>query len=309
MPGIPVNTNIALDVTVGAWMHNFLAPIPTPPPPAPVFAIEIPATQMWTLGYLTKKNVFTESVKHRFNLPIVLEGHDLGMMIPDITIPFVNAWYAIMWPFSSRKINFTTSIVKMDGKMVGCADIVPPLPMLSCGDPCAFVLTFPVTNKFLDSVQVGITLLDILLGLCAALFSIALDVLFWGIGLRGGAKPPSPIMEQLAMAFLGKLVPTSGADLAKLLLSGFSGVFIVPPGGQPSYKISLGWGGVDETQLEITGSGVTVQRNLLGRTAVEAGLGGESGSRLEVGGERVLGRTDAPPGGESGGEPQGGGGL
>lgn len=294
MPGIPCNTNIALDVSVGAWMHNFLAPVPTPPPPAPVFAIEIPATQMWTLGYLTKKNVFTETVQHRFGLPIVLEGHDLGMMIPDITIPFVNAYYAIMWPFSSRKINFTTSIVKMDGKMVGCAAVVPPLPMLSCGDPCAYVLTFPVTNLFLDSVQVGITLLDILLGLCAALFTVALDVLFWGIGLRKGGGGPSSIMEQLASEFIGKLVPTSPGALAKKLLSGLSGVFIVPPGGEPSYKIGVGFPGVDETELEISGSGgAQVRRNLLGRTAVEAGVGGDEGARLDVGGNRLAGNPPA----------------
>ena len=47
------------------------------------------ALQMWTAGLLLGKNKFTSTVKHK-SLPIVLDQHDVGPLIPDITIPFNN---------------------------------------------------------------------------------------------------------------------------------------------------------------------------------------------------------------------------
>ncbi len=69
---------------------------------------------------------------------IVLDGHDCGMMIPDVTIPPApNIAYPMFWPFSSRKPVFAASTVKMNGTPVACAQTVgfPPIPMMTCGDP------------------------------------------------------------------------------------------------------------------------------------------------------------------------------
>jgi hypothetical protein len=254
MPGIPVKVNIAIDPTLGVLTHNLLVP-PAVPVPAPTFAVEMIATQMWTLGYLTGKNKLTTTVKHR-NMPIVLQDHDIGMMIPDITIPFVNAYYAIMWPFSSRKISFTSSIVKMNTKMVGCASVVPPFPMMTCGDPVTAPTAFPILN-WLHTVSVGITVLDILLGVGAICFSVGLDLLFFGLSAPGTARS---LMRTLAMEFLGKLVPTSPAALWKKVLSGLTGVLFHPPGQPPQYQFNIGMPGVIEGGIvsqpgQVTGTG------------------------------------------------------
>jgi hypothetical protein len=295
MPGIPMPTNIALDISTGFWMHHLITPTVPPVGPVPVPSVEIPATQMWTLGYLTGKNVFTTTVKHRFGLPIVLDGHDLGMMIPDITIPFVNAYYAIMWPMSSRKIIFTTSIVKMDGKMVGCASIFPPFFMMSCGDPTANIVCYPVTNVLMDSVHVGMTPMDGWMGLGRAVFALALDAVF-GILLPSSASPASTLSERLTSEFIQKIIPTDGNAVAKKLLEGLSGVLFPSPGEPRAYKVGVGFPGVSETELAVSSqAGVQVQRTVLGRATDVAGVGGDQGGRLRIGGQDVVGRSTPPP--------------
>jgi len=296
MPGIPIPTNIALDITTGFWMHGFLTPtVPPIGPLPPMPSVEVPAPQMWTLGFLTGKNVFTQTVKHRFGLPIVLDGHDLGMMIPDITIPFVNPYYAVMWPMSSRKIVFTTSIVKMDGKMVGCASVFPPFFMMSCGDPTTNVVCYPVTNVLLDSVHVGMTPMDGLMGLGRAVFALAIDAVF-GILLAGGASPTTSLSERLTTEFIGKLLPTDRGAVAKKLLEGLSGVIFPSPGEPRAYKVGVGFPGISEGELEISSqAGVQIQQTVLGRASHVAGVGGEQGGRLQVGGQNVVGGTPSGP--------------
>jgi hypothetical protein len=294
MPGIPINTNIAIDLTMGALTHNFLPPPPVPPPPklVPVPSIEMVATQMWTLGFLAQQNKLTSTVFHKWSLPIVLEEHDIGMMIPDVTIPPVNLYYAIMWPFSSRKINFATSIVKMEKKMVGCSAVVPPLPMMTCGDPVTAITAFPLTNLFLDSIQVGIVPSDIILGVCSALFSMGIDLLFFGIkDLTGSAG-----FESIKQELLDKLLPTDKFDIAKKLLGGLSGLLFPPPGEKPSYKLGVGWPGLSEYELEIGESaGVAMRRKIGGRQAAEVGLGGEQGSRIVAGENHYLAGGPSAP--------------
>src|SRR3989304_1295572 len=100
MPGVPCPVNTAIDLTVGVLTHMLIPPPPAPPVPS-VPSIEMLTTQMWTMGFLTGQNKFTTTVLH-YGLPMILEGHDIGMLIPDVTIPPVNLYYAVMWPMSSR---------------------------------------------------------------------------------------------------------------------------------------------------------------------------------------------------------------
>ena len=127
-----VHVNVAYDPTLGINSHTLWATmLPIPAPSTPTFAIEMIATQMWTAGYFLGQNKFTSKVKHN-NFPICQGDHDIGILIPDITIPPVNFYYLIMWPFSSRKMAFSSSSVKFDGKPVGCSQIAPiPLPMMT----------------------------------------------------------------------------------------------------------------------------------------------------------------------------------
>lgn len=110
MATTPVFVNIAWDPTLGYNTHTWWDPVQTaaPPPGVPkpcTFnpALEMIATQMWTAGYFLGQNKFTTTVTH-LGMPICVDGHDIGTLIPDITFPPPNLWYAIQWPFSGREI-------------------------------------------------------------------------------------------------------------------------------------------------------------------------------------------------------------
>src|SRR5690348_15836700 len=122
MPNVPVKVNVIWDVSVGANMHWFALnpPPPAPIPPAIVPSVEMIATQLWTFGYALNQNKLTTTVKHK-SVRIVQDGHDCGIMIPDVTIPPNNLLYPVIWLGSSRKIAFAASTVQMDGTATGLA--------------------------------------------------------------------------------------------------------------------------------------------------------------------------------------------
>ncbi len=178
---VKVNVNIITDFSFGFLAHKIILPPPAPPILSSM-AIEMPATFMWTMGFLMNQNKFTNGakpVKHK-GLWIALDGHDCGMMIPDLTIPPApNLNYPIGWMLSSRKPTFSASTVKMNGTAVACAQWIglPPLPMMSCGDPvgapiCWSALT--VTN----TVSVGMTFADLAAGVINAAASMLTDYIF-----------------------------------------------------------------------------------------------------------------------------------
>lgn len=173
-----INVNVITDFSFGFLAHKLVPPPPAPPIPT-TMAIEMPATFMWTLGFLMNQNKFSNGSKpvtHK-GVWIALDGHDCGMAIPDITIPPApNLNYPMCWPFSSRKPTFSASTVKINGTAVACAQWIglPPLPMMSCGDPigapvCWSALT--VTN----TVSVGMSMADLAAGLINAAASMITD--------------------------------------------------------------------------------------------------------------------------------------
>lgn len=255
MTSCPVN--IYYDPTAGLNLHHIV------PPPIPGFAfsIEMLCMQMWTLGYVTGQNKFTTTVMHKQG-PIVLEGHDIGMMIPDITIPPVNVYYAIMWPFSSRKIAFTASTVMMDGKMVGCSQVAF-LPMMTCGDPLSAPLAVPLINS-LNTVNVGLVPKDIWLGIIKIGASIAIDLAFF--------KPPdSPI--DWAMEALGKIVPTDARAILKKEVQILSDTAISFIEGKPKVEIKVGMPGVAEAGVTVTPGNLAAEATVIGGqdNALDAG--------------------------------------
>ena len=204
--------NIIIDFSLAPVGWHFFVPIPpVPPTPVTTFAMEMFALQMWTAGFLLGKNKFTSTVKHK-NLPIVLDQHDVGPMIPDITIPFNNLYYVVMWPMSARKIVFAAYKVQMNGKYVGLTDILSLLPMLSCGNRVSNPLVFSIIAAT-NTVDVGYELADLVVGLVLIAFTLVGDLLAYLIDPPGTSGIGGQLLGQL-FPFLGP--GASAASLAKI---------------------------------------------------------------------------------------------
>ena len=201
-----VNVNIIIDFSFGLLTHSLIPPPPAPPVKVPMtFSVEMIATFMWTLGFAMNQNKFSNGAKpvtHK-GMWIALDGHDCGMMIPDVTIPPVNLWYPMMWPFSSRKPSFAASTVKMNGTAVACAQWIglPPLPMMTCGEPVSVPVCWSALSVT-NTVQVGMTFLDLIIGLITTVASIITDILvnklnlgdsFARVALGNAIKGLSPV--------------------------------------------------------------------------------------------------------------------
>jgi hypothetical protein len=211
MPFASPHVGIAWDISLGVLTHNVLSP-PAIPAPTPMFSIEMVATNMWTLGYLAGQNKFTTTVMHKGS-PIVQEDHDDGMMIPDITpMMMANLYYAVMWPFSSRQVKFKASTVKMNGKAAGCADISSGMVMMTCGDPISAPLGIPVLSPF-NTVTVGMTLADFLLGVLDIALSMLIDFVFEYVGKGKGVA--SEVGEQFGRVFSRKEVEAAAQKAAR----------------------------------------------------------------------------------------------
>lgn len=272
---LPVFVNVIWDPTLGFNTHTLWDPALTATPPpgvpkpnAPVPAIEMIATQMWTAGYFLGKNKFTTKVMH-LGVPICIDDHDLGPLIPDITIPFPNIFYAIMWPFSGREMAVTASTVKMEGKPTSASQMVPvPIPMMSCGDPLTLPMSFPIVN-WTHQLTVGVTPADLLMGLLKAVVAAAIDAFFeWGVpgigkwigsklGKEAGEKAAKTVGPALLAEALGKVGLTPKA-MAKRVVSGAAGFLTSLAGDDnPSFKLGVGGGVLPTAGFEIGGDSTT----------------------------------------------------
>jgi hypothetical protein len=271
-----VTINVVWDVSAGVLTHNVLAP-PVVPVPAPMISVEMICTQMWTLGFLLGQNKLTTTVMHK-SVPIVLDGHDCGTMIPDITPPVMaNLFYVISWPFSSRKIAFASSTVKMNGTPTACAQIgLPPLPMMTCGDPISAPTSLVLSNQ-LNTVDCGFSLFDLFMGIIGILISIIIDFVFEMVSANSGnwtgafsretaGKVTSSIfgrqvisrevMEQvagtavhsvartLATEFIKKLIPLDGNAALKRVAGAVGGLITSTLQGNPTISIGVGGPGL-----------------------------------------------------------------
>lgn len=257
--------NIPWDITAGAGTHGLVLPPPAVPvPPVTTFAIEMITTMLWTAGYILGKNKFTTTVFHKGGF-VMLEGHDIGPLIPDVTIPPTNIWYLKMWPLSSRKVVFSASTVKMQTKAIGCAALWPPYAvLLSCGEP----VSLPGSRSLLsnmNTVKVGLTWGDYFAGLLTILVSIGLDLLFKAIGDKLGAKDAVRATFQATWGgalrsvwsdATGNFFRNQASNLAKNTLSGLLGanIALLSGTGSPQIKIGIGnsWVG---GEVVIDGSG------------------------------------------------------
>ncbi|MFV9645337.1 MAG: hypothetical protein ACNYWU_05890 [Desulfobacterales bacterium] len=259
--------NIPWDITAGAGTHGLVLPPPAVPiPPAPTAAIEMITTMLWTAGFVLGKNKFTDTVFHKGGF-IMLEGHDIGPLIPDVTIPPTNIWYLKMWPLSSRKVMFSASTVKMQGKGTGCAAIWPPYTiLLSCGEPVSLPASRSLLSN-LNTVKVGLTWGDFFAGVLTIVISIGLDLIFKKIGdYFGGKEIACRIFQNTWQGALSRVghevsnhfIRNQLSSLAKNTLSGLAGAGIsaLTGTGPPQIKIGIGnsWVG-GEGVFDVSGGG------------------------------------------------------
>lgn len=277
----PCHVNIFWDPTMGVSSHDFVAPAPVPLPPARMLSIEMIAMQMWTLGYLCGQNKFTTTVLH-MGWPIVLDGHDIGMMIPDVTIPPTNLFYPITWPFSSRKITFASASVKMNGEAVGCSDPRIFLPMMTCGDPISRPTAVPLAN-WTHTLFVGLAPADIWFGVAKIATSVVTDLFFEVIAPPRGSF--NPVME-----FVEKVMPMDARAVAKKVVSSLTGAVISAVEGKPKLELKIGIPGVSEVGVTVVPGEATAGVDYFGGQDNALGLGpwAKRGVKRDKAGEHHL---------------------
>jgi hypothetical protein len=246
----------AFDVAVGALCHSQL-PLP-PAPGAFGVSVEMIATQAWGPGLLTGSNKLT-SRELQNGVPFCLGDHDIGPLIPDVTVPWPsNANYAIAWPFSSRKMLFQSTIVQTEGKPTACAQPGPiPLPMMTCGDPCGAPTALEVSN-FIANTKIGMSGGDIVAGVIKCAAAMVIDLIFYGISrgvadrralraaMEGAEAVERSVARQIADGIAGKLVPTSWTAAAKAGVTAVTNFGISALEGNPTFQLKIGAAPVGE---------------------------------------------------------------
>jgi len=240
----------AFDVAYGALCHSQL---PLPPAPGPFgVSIEMIATQAWGPGLLTGSNKLT-SQELQNGVPFCLGDHDIGPLIPDVTVPWPsNANYAIAWPFSSRKMLFQSTIVMTEGKPTACAQPgLIPLPMMTCGDPCGAPTALEVSN-FIANTKIGMSAGDIVAGVIKCAVAMVIDLIFYAISkgvannkamrdaMAGADAVEKTLARQIIEGIGGKLVPTTWTAAAKAGVSALANFGISALEGNPTFQLRLG---------------------------------------------------------------------
>jgi hypothetical protein len=264
MPISPVN--VIWDITLGFNFHDSLPVVPGTPVKAP--AVEMVATQMWTAGYFVGQNKFTTTVMHgRF--PIVLDGHNIGMLIPDVSIPPVNLLYPVMWPFSSRKIMLAAPTVNADGKGIGCA-CIPLIPMPTCGDPADLPTSFPLTS-WLQTVRVDVPWGALLLAWAQVIVSCAIDFLFDKLGK--GSSEVTNIWSHYGKKVVGKFIPSDLNALNKKMLHSISDALFSLASDSPKVEVKFGISGVLELGVSSQPGDAAISASAFGGSNNRGGFG------------------------------------
>ena len=318
MSKVTIQRDICLPLIVPLTAtHDYipLPPFPPLPPPLPgmplslaACAIEAPVNAWWPPGAALGSHKFTSTVFHN-GMQICLDGHDCGKFIPHLQImPAPNNMLTfIQIPFSSRKANFSSSTVLMNGKPTACMTMIawPPTPMTYCANPMGMPLADAPTSHF-NTVEVRMTLADWLAGAFAIALSMIVDHVLGKGGTRSFGQAAgkdiaksragqsaaslitSRIVSQLTTSFSTRWAIKQGvaaaSGLARIGLTGQGSVGVTAPfgGGFAALGASAshgdsGWSG------GATGSALTVSGNLDTRSAgyttrSPTGMGQESTS-------------------------------
>lgn len=289
--------NIQANPTLGVLSHMAIqAPMPSP---VVNVSVEMLTFQFWIYGYVTNKNKFGKKTKHRGQW-IVQNGHDCGMLIPDVTFPiFPNLLYTLHWPFSKRAIAFGASTVKVEKQPAACAAIVPPFPMMTCGQPIGAPTSFSYLAN-LNNVYVGMTGMDIFAGALGIALSIAIDLIFNKLGKmmkteateEVAERTTKQIMRQVVLPGLGDKL--GGLEAAKSVATGLAGLATSSLTGDPTFKVSYGLSPAASAELS-----VKYDRS---KGETEAALQGEVlGAQADTSGNRSLWGQQTASASEGGG--------
>jgi hypothetical protein len=252
--GLPIPVSITNDLAtpliplVVMTFHDVVPPPPAPPIPAAP-CVETPVMMMWPPGFALFQNKFTTTVLHKA-MPIALDGHNCGYMLPHVSIPPANLLTPMQIAFSSRKMAFSAAKVKANGTPI--ATTFPLLfPMTCCAQPVTLPSGAAPTN-LLNTVKVGVTLSDIIFGYVSLALTMvietvfyfkselkpfsltkALDDLKWKLLL--GDKPDKWLAKTVAGALVGaaRIIVTGEGSISISLGSGYLG-------GSLSYSVSSG---------------------------------------------------------------------
>lgn len=263
---IPVKVHIELDFSLGILTHHVLVP-PAIFPPTTSPSVEVPVPMKWPPGFALNQNKLTTTVKHKCQT-IVQDGHDCGILIPDITYVVPNFWWVKMWLSSKREIIFAASKVKMDKVAVGCAQVWPgPLPFMTCGEPISAPTALPITS-WTNTLRVNMTGGDLAAGIVKAVVSMVIDFFFSKIGkgaaataqkaavaaakkalVEGGKKAMyKMVARHIAKNVLGNYL-TDFNGVIKTGLNSLTGLAISTARGDPTFKFAFGAAGA---KVEIT---------------------------------------------------------
>ncbi|WP_437482575.1 hypothetical protein WME75_41120 [Sorangium sp. So ce1014] len=169
---VPVPVTRSNDLSAGSSSHLFL-PIPPAPPPTIVPAIEVPIPHGWPFGESAGKVQKTTTVFVN-GKNVVLDQHDCGPLIPQITIPPANSFLPMQLLQSKRAVIVTCFSVRMNGKTTACTSHWPPLPLLTCGQPMSMPATFTFTNPCMN-VHVGMSGTDLIGGIMRTAATMAIE--------------------------------------------------------------------------------------------------------------------------------------
>jgi len=179
---VKVKVNTTRDLVLGISFHyGPVAPL------GPHLSLE-GALQKW-LGFYLHQNKFTTTVRHR-RRHIALKDHNIGLMMPHLTITLPsNPWYLKIWPLSSCEIKFSSSKVRANGEPIGCASVLPFLPMMTCGEPFSLPLGLAVWAQLFNNVRVSLNWRDLLAGILSIVLDIAIEFIFGYFSAKGSVKP------------------------------------------------------------------------------------------------------------------------
>ena len=130
---------------------------------------------------------------------------------------------------------------------------------MTCGDPLTLPLAYPVAN-LINTVTVGLTFADFIMGYVKVLVSIAVDAIFeWGpVGKffkKLGGKlmgEASSLAGALVREVAGKLGLSPGAA-AKKAVNALAGLATSAYEGNPTFSYKLGGGLVPEVGVQVGG--------------------------------------------------------
>lgn len=205
------NAHLHIHGFIGPGCHQAIIP-------PSVVAAPIPHISASSLIGLTLKAKFSKTERGPLNACLVGRNNDAGYFVPHISIPPTNVLLPVTIGLGGSKVLFGSSKVHINvgGSATHCGCCLPPIvPFgfnMACNFPCNFLTDFVIAP---NTVEVGMTLGDILMGIVSAYIDMVVSLAFgWGAGKVGGAVV-NAIARRVAQRSFTSLASTLGPDVAR----------------------------------------------------------------------------------------------